>query len=77
MTVTMIDRNEVWLIIPTYNEVDNIGLLISRVLRVLPSAHLVIVDDNSPDGTAEVVGSLHRLVVTDEIRPNSFRQVSL
>lgn len=51
----MIDHDKVWLIVPTYNEADNMELLIERVLSVLPSAHLVIVDDNSPDGTAEIV----------------------
>jgi len=42
-------------IIPTYNERDNIEPLIDAVRRVLPVAHLLIVDDNSPDGTATVV----------------------
>lgn len=45
----------IWMIVPTYNEADNVAELTERVLRVLASAHLVIVDDNSPDGTAEVV----------------------
>ena len=42
-------------IIPTYDERDNIEPLIDAVRRVLPVAHLLIVDDNSPDGTAAVV----------------------
>lgn len=46
---------ELWLVVPTYNEVGNVVVLIEQIFRVLPSAHLIIVDDNSPDGTAEVV----------------------
>ena len=42
-------------IIPTYDERENIELLIDAVRRVLPAAHLLIVDDNSPDGTATIV----------------------
>ena len=39
-------------IIPPYDERDNIESLIDAVRRVLPAAHLLIVDDNSHDGTA-------------------------
>ena len=44
-------------VIPTYNERDNIHALISRVLA-LPRFRVLIVDDNSPDGTADVVTAL-------------------
>lgn len=39
-------------IMPTYNEYDNIGELLSQVYTALPDVHVLIVDDNSPDGTA-------------------------
>jgi glycosyltransferase involved in cell wall biosynthesis len=43
-------------ILPTYNERDNILLLIDRLIASVPSPYLVLViDDNSPDGTWEVV----------------------
>jgi len=42
-------------IIPTYNERDNIGLMIDAVLGDYPGIHLLVVDDNSPDGTAALV----------------------
>jgi len=42
-------------IIPTYNERDNISRLIPEVLRQRRDMHVLVVDDNSPDGTAEVV----------------------
>jgi dolichol-phosphate mannosyltransferase len=45
-------------IIPTYNELENIQKIIEKVFSLSESFHLLIVDDNSPDGTAEIVKSL-------------------
>src|SRR5215468_5011909 len=45
-------------IIPTYNERDNIELITSRVRGAVPGAHVLIVDDNSPDGTGELADKL-------------------
>lgn len=42
-------------VIPTFNEVSNIELMIDAVLAALPSADVLVVDDASPDDTAEVV----------------------
>ena len=42
-------------VVPTYNEKENIGVLIDRVLNVYPEIEILVVDDNSPDGTAELV----------------------
>lgn len=42
-------------VIPTYNEIDNIHQIIPAVLEALPGLHVLIVDDNSPDGTANAV----------------------
>ncbi len=44
-------------IVPTYNERENIQPLIQDVLRVNPGVHILVVDDNSPDQTAAVVQS--------------------
>ncbi|MFO7691404.1 MAG: polyprenol monophosphomannose synthase [Cryobacterium sp.] len=38
-------------IIPTYNELDNIGPIIGRVRASVPDAHILVADDSSPDGT--------------------------
>ena len=47
--------------IPTYNERENIGSMLSEALRLHPAAHVLVVDDNSPDGTGDVVAALaHR-----------------
>ena len=43
--------------IPTYNERDNIDGLLTSVLALHPRAHIVVVDDGSPDGTGELVGA--------------------
>jgi len=40
-------------IVPTYNEKDNIDELVQRVSKANPGAEIVIVDDNSPDGTSD------------------------
>ena len=47
-------------ILPTYNERDNIGEIVSRLFAVLPDFRVLVVDDNSPDGTAEAVRSLQK-----------------
>lgn len=45
-------------IIPTYNERENIGLLISELHTFVPDLVVVIIDDNSPDGTGELLDNL-------------------
>jgi dolichol-phosphate mannosyltransferase len=42
-------------IIPTYNERENIGKIIAQVLGASPEIEILIVDDNSPDGTGELI----------------------
>lgn len=42
-------------IIPTYNEKENIELMIRKVFSLPKAFHLLIVDDNSPDGTRDIV----------------------
>jgi dolichol-phosphate mannosyltransferase len=50
----------VWVVVPTYNEAENIRELVSSILKALPEAFVVVVDDNSPDGTAEIVGEMSK-----------------
>jgi dolichol-phosphate mannosyltransferase len=45
-------------IIPTYNEIENIQAIIEKVMSLEPVFDILIVDDGSPDGTAQVVKSL-------------------
>lgn len=42
-------------IIPTYNEKENIGRMIDKVMSLDGNFHILIVDDGSPDGTADIV----------------------
>jgi dolichol-phosphate mannosyltransferase len=45
-------------IVPTYNEIENIAGLLKAIEKEAPSLDVLVVDDNSPDGTASVVESM-------------------
>ena len=45
-------------IIPTYNEKDNIAAIIAAVFELQAAYHVLVIDDGSPDGTAAIVTSL-------------------
>jgi dolichol-phosphate mannosyltransferase len=45
-------------IVPTYNEAENIERLCRAIRKHAPEVGIIVVDDNSPDGTAEVVDSI-------------------
>jgi len=45
-------------IIPTYNELENLPLIVGRVHDALPDIHVLIVDDGSPDGTGKLADEL-------------------
>ena len=42
-------------VIPTYNEVENIEAILDAVVEAVPPASVLVVDDGSPDGTGELV----------------------
>ena len=44
-------------IIPTYNEKENIEAIIRATLDQEKAFHILVVDDNSPDGTSEIVAN--------------------
>ena len=48
------------IVIPTYNEADNVERLLGRLMNVDPGIEVLVVDDNSPDGTGDLVGSFAR-----------------
>ncbi|MFD3355265.1 polyprenol monophosphomannose synthase [Streptomyces fradiae] len=48
----------VLVIIPTYNEADNVAAIVSRVRASVPRAHILVADDNSPDGTGKIADEL-------------------
>jgi dolichol-phosphate mannosyltransferase len=47
-----------WVVLPTYNEADNVESIAAGILEALPGATLLIVDDNSPDGTGTIADDL-------------------
>jgi dolichol-phosphate mannosyltransferase len=47
-----------WVVLPTYNEAENLGPIASAILAALPGAILLVVDDNSPDGTGRLADEL-------------------
>ncbi len=58
------------LIIPTYNEIDNISPLLKEIFRVLPNVHVLFVDDSSPDGTAAKIESFQSIYPTQVFLEN-------
>jgi dolichol-phosphate mannosyltransferase len=53
-------RPRIWVIVPTYNERDNVGPISAAILETIPEAHVLFVDDGSPDGTGDLVDELAR-----------------
>ncbi len=49
------------ILIPTYNEKENVRSLIPRIFSYCPEAKVIVVDDNSPDGTAEEIKKISLL----------------
>ena len=56
------EQNDSIVIIPTYNEKENIEKIIRAVFALEKQFHILIIDDGSPDGTASIV---HRLMETE------------
>ncbi|MGO9333146.1 MAG: polyprenol monophosphomannose synthase [Acidimicrobiales bacterium] len=48
----------VLVVLPTFNEAATIGSILDRVRKALPDASVLVVDDNSPDGTARIVAEV-------------------
>ena len=54
----MVHSQRALIIFPTYNEKDNIEKIVHAVLPLDPRVHVLVVDDNSPDGTGQIVDRL-------------------
>ena len=50
--------NKKIVIVPTYNEKDNIVDLLTEIFTMVPDVYVLVIDDNSPDGTATIVKNL-------------------
>ncbi|GAB3270269.1 polyprenol monophosphomannose synthase [Kineosporia babensis] len=55
---TQARSGRVLVIIPTYNELENLPLIVRRLRAAEPSAHVLVADDNSPDGTGKLADQL-------------------
>jgi dolichol-phosphate mannosyltransferase len=58
MSDPMDSLGRVLVIIPTYNEADNLRPIVERVRKSVPAAHILVADDNSPDGTGKLADDL-------------------
>ena len=45
-------------IVPTYNECENVTAIVGRIRRATPEVDVLVVDDNSPDGTGAIADGL-------------------
>ena len=58
----MNEKKKILIIIPTYNEKENVPLIIPEIKKRLPDANILIVDDNSPDGTSQITKDLSKKI---------------
>jgi len=56
----MSHASNVYIVIPTYNESDNLELIVNQILMLHPTFNIIVVDDNSPDGTGVIAEDLSR-----------------
>ncbi len=56
----MTEQTRSLIVIPTYNEAENLGPLISAILALDAGFEMLVIDDNSPDGTGEIADRLSR-----------------
>ena len=57
------------ILLPTYNEAENINPLISAIQKHVPEAEILVVDDNSPDGTAKIIKKNKKITIV--VRKNN------
>ena len=48
------------IVIPTYNERENVGTIIPLIFKIAPEVSVLVVDDSSPDGTASIIIELQK-----------------
>ena len=63
-----------WVILPTYNEAENIRGIAAAILEHLPSATLLVVDDGSPDGTGVIADQLAGVDARIRVRHRTAKQ---
>ncbi len=63
-----------WVILPTYDEADNIRPITAAILAALPGVNLLVVDDGSPDGTGTIADELAAADPRIRVRHRSSKQ---
>ncbi len=58
MTESMKPSDKPYVVIPTYDEAENLESVVSKIFAALPQASILVVDDSSPDGTADLARKL-------------------
>ncbi len=58
IVVDPVPLDKVLVIIPTYNEIENLEPITARLRKAVPQAHILVADDNSPDGTGVLADTL-------------------
>lgn len=56
--MTFEDLGRIVVIIPTFNECESLAAIVARVRTSVPEADILVIDDNSPDGTGDIADSL-------------------
>jgi dolichol-phosphate mannosyltransferase len=64
----------VWVVLPTYDEADNIEPMAAAILAALPEATLLVVDDDSPDGTGRLADALAAADPRIRVRHRTLKQ---
>jgi dolichol-phosphate mannosyltransferase len=57
-TTSFADLGRIVVIIPTFNELSTLPVIVGRVRAAVPEAHILVADDNSPDGTGRLADEL-------------------
>jgi dolichol-phosphate mannosyltransferase len=57
-TASFADLGRIVVIIPTFNEIENLPIIVGRVRASVPEADILVADDNSPDGTGRLADDL-------------------
>lgn len=47
-----------WVVLPTFNEIENLEGVLGAILEALPQGHVLVVDDGSPDGTGQLADTI-------------------
>jgi dolichol-phosphate mannosyltransferase len=63
-----------WVVLPTYNEAENIRGIAAAILETLPGATLLVVDDGSPDGTGSIADDLAGVDLRIRVRHRTAKQ---